>query len=412
MAIRLEKGLTVHGYRIEGWIGAGGEGSTYLASKASIGKVVLKQLNFSASDPERKHDVERVHRTKRLVGRRCPQVVEILDIFRHEDLYYVVMEFVEGESLEDLLKRHGSLTPAEFRSAGEEILQGLGWLHAEGMVHRDVKPANIIVQCDRGGRLHATLIDLDIALHRADDRLTRPGLGIGTFAYMPVEGFKGRDADIDGRMDLYAFGVVLFEILTGRLPFAAAGIDGLLKAVVSSDRPSLRDHDAALTETLDAYVQQLMALQPRDRFESAEAALAAFRRVMPEAEPVGDAAGIPTVRTPKRPPTKRPKARKRSTPRSPSPPLGPGLLILSGDRAGERIPISAKGVTLGRGLVNPSDKQISRVHARVTWRDGVMRVTSLGSANGLVRDGRRWRRLRIRYREVVCLGSTPLEFVV
>lgn len=391
MGVRLTPGTEIASYRILDFIASGGEGDVYNAVTPEGRPVVLKQLRESVSGPDGEVHAERARRVGRLVGAHHSCVCEILDVFAHRDLMYVVTERVEGDTLERLLLASGPMPLEVFALILEDLLAGLGWLHARGFVHRDVKPGNIMVRAE-AGRYRAALIDLSIVFDRRLPRLTRKALGPGTYEYAPKEIIFREDEDIDGRADLYSAGATMFHALTGHLPFDASSCEALLKLCLSPERPSLRVHVPELSPTVDRYVQRLMALRATDRPASAEAAWAEFESL------VGPA----------------PSARRAPT-RHPAPPAtvaaGHGLRIESGSLAGVLLAVPRNGLTLGRSLVNPEDNAISRFHVRAAARDRGIRLRDLGSRNGLIVRDRRRRRAFLRPGERLVLGETSLTCV-
>jgi serine/threonine protein kinase len=206
-------------YYLESKLGAGGMGTVYRAGRLLIGdRVAIKVLHPDhMADPQA---VERFRREAQTAARlKHPNVVTVYDFdVSREGLSYLVMELAEGESLRSLVERQGTL--AEF-DAAEIILQvcaALDEAHRQGVVHRDIKPENILVQATPGG-LQVKVLDFGVAALRDVNagRLTRTGAVVGTPHYMSPEQCSGEE--LDGRSDIYSLGVVLFEMLTGVVPF-------------------------------------------------------------------------------------------------------------------------------------------------------------------------------------------------
>ena len=253
-------------------LGRGGMGSVFAVADTELGEeVALKVLDGHSSSGDA---VERFRREVRLARRITHKnVARIFDIGEHGGTHYRTMELVQGESLGDLLARGERLAPARACTIAAEVARGLAAAHATGVVHRDLKPGNVLM--DKGGR--AVITDFGIACALSGEvRLTvDAGAWIGTPAYMSPEQLRG-DA-LDGRSDVYALGVMLFELLTGKLPFSGDGalqialarltrapldprtlvalddpLAELVLACLAVD-PSARPHDAAtLAEQLDA----------------------------------------------------------------------------------------------------------------------------------------------------------------
>lgn len=406
--ILLKEGDHVGPYLVEKWLGVGAEGYVAVARSADGRKVALKQAKLGAS-------VERAERQQQLVGKRCPTVAEIFEVFEYKGFFFVAMELVDGETLGSILLKKGCLTLAEFVPIAFDMLDGLEFLHNENIVHRDIKPENLIVRQDTEGKYRAKLIDLGIALHRDLTRVTVTGvLGPGSHAYMSLEALKGRDILVDDRADLYSFGIVLFEVLTGRLPIEAASEKSLVAKVSAPYRPSLSDYIPDADPALDAYVHRLISAQPRDRYSSAAEAKEALEHIIAGAHKDRSAeerhTSIPEKDTDDRvgatsdivavPPLSRCKDARETD--------GVCLMVLSGPNYGTHIPVNSGGVCLGRAL-NSKDMLISRVHARARLSSKGIRLRCLGSANGIIHEGRRVRKALLAPGESAIIGSTELR---
>jgi serine/threonine-protein kinase len=393
MAVRLVPRSSVGPYTIRKHISTGGEGEVYEAVRVDGRPVALKQLNFKASDPSRKDWLERALRLKRLIGMRSPYVCEVYDVFIHDDLVYIVMEWVSGQSLDQVLGERGPLSMDWLVPVMRDVLAGLGWLHELDIVHRDVKPANIIVSEGKTSVL-AKLVDLGVLLDRGLPRLTCKGGYVGTPEYIAPEMIGG--GEVDGRADLYCVGTTLFELLTGLLPFPGPGRTirrTFVERLIAPERPSVRDHVPTIPEPLDRYVQRLMSLHPDDRPSTAAAAWAELQVAVEES---GEAL-LPPDSHVHRPSTLRPV--KAST-----------LNIQSGPLAGTAIPIPKRGLTLGRAALNPEDTRISRFHIRVRPTKRGLVVLDQHSLNGLIYRDKRLRRVVLPPGESLLVGETTVRF--
>lgn len=257
--------IVIPGYDIEGEIGEGAMASVYLATQRSLErKVALKVMAAAlAADPS---FCERFLREGKTLARLShPHTVTIHDIGNVGELYYMAMEYLPNGTLKERIA--AGLNPEQGVTLIRQIASALGYAHAQGLVHRDVKPANILFRADGT----AVLSDFGIA-KSLDDRtqFTQAGFAVGTPSYMSPEQARGQE--IDGRADLYALGVVLYEILVGKLPYN--GTDALSTALahLTEPLPELPVHHGRYQGVL----RKLLAKDPADRYPDAAALLLAL----------------------------------------------------------------------------------------------------------------------------------------
>ena len=257
--------IVIPGYDIEGEIGEGAMASVYLSTQRSLErKVALKVMAAAlAADPS---FCERFLREGKTLARLShPHTVTIHDIGNVGELYYMAMEYLPNGTLKERIA--AGLTPEQGVTLIRQIASALGYAHAQGLVHRDVKPANILFRADGT----AVLSDFGIA-KSLDDRtqFTQAGFAVGTPSYMSPEQARGQE--IDGRADLYALGVVLYEILVGKLPYN--GTDALSTALahLTEPLPELPVHHGRYQGVL----RKLLAKDPAERYPDAAALLLAL----------------------------------------------------------------------------------------------------------------------------------------
>jgi WD40 repeat protein/tRNA A-37 threonylcarbamoyl transferase component Bud32 len=182
-------------------------------------------------------------------------------------LPYLVMEYIEGETLTGRLKRQGALKPQEAAAIARQVALGLAAAHAHGQVHRDIKPDNIMLD-HRSGRARITDFGLARRIEATATRVTQAGALIGTPAYMSPEQVQSAET-LDGRSDVYSLGVVLYELLTGRLPFRGTSSFELLRQVVHEEPVSPRAIDPGLPHDLDTITLKCLAKKPSERYPDA-----------------------------------------------------------------------------------------------------------------------------------------------
>ena len=272
-------------YQIIDRIGSGGMGDVWLAQDAELGReVALKLLHHRFAE-----DPEFVARFKReasaAAGLSHPNIVQVFDRGEWEGTYYIAMEYLRGRDLKQIVEQHGPFDPEHAIDVVEQILQAARFAHRRGVVHRDIKPHNVILGDD--GRVKVT--DFGIALAGASD-MTETGSIMGTAQYLSPEQAQGHP--VDARSDLYSIGVVLYELLTGMVPFEAESpVTVALKQV--SERPvPPGQHNPAVPPALDAVVMRALEKDPGARFQSADEFLAALEQarlgvsIVPPEEPV------------------------------------------------------------------------------------------------------------------------------
>ena len=246
-------------------LGEGGFAKVYLAKHSALQlNVALKVMDSKLADDDdfcKRFLLEA--RTCANLGNH-PNIINIFDVGRIEDSYYIAMQYLSGPNLRDILDSGEPYNhPLELI---RPIVDALGYAHENGVVHRDVKPANILF--DEAGR--AMLADFGIAKSLNEHtQLTMAGAAIGTAAYMSPEQAKGLP-NIDGRSDLYAIGVLLFEILTGGRPYQSTDQMGLMLQHVNDPIPQLPESEIAY----QPLISRLMAKEPDDRYQDHKAVLA------------------------------------------------------------------------------------------------------------------------------------------
>ena len=283
-------------YVIERALGRGGMGAVWAAVDRQLGEpVALKILDGTVAGDAA--SVERFRREVRLARRVTHRnVARIFDIGEHQGTFYLTMELVVGKSLADVLAERTRLELVEAIDIAKQIAEGLAAAHAVGVVHRDLKPGNVLIGTSKSttDAARVAVTDFGIAVGLVDDvRLTRDHALLGTPAYMAPEQVRG--GTVDARTDIYALGLVLYEMLTGALPFDGDTALQLAVARLDRDPPDLRS-DARIPAALAELVMQCLQRESAARPASAEAIAAALSSI------TAPSASAPTP-TPTRVPT-------------------------------------------------------------------------------------------------------------
>jgi streptogramin lyase/predicted Ser/Thr protein kinase len=273
----LSTGSVLGDFRIDDEIGRGGMGVVYRAAQISLERpVALKVISESLSDREGFR--ERFERESRLAASLDhPNIIPVYAAGEHDGVLFIVMRYVDGTDLRALLAAEGAFDPARAAGVVAQVASALDAAHERGLVHRDVKPANILVAA-RGGGEHTYLTDFGLTKRTASDSgLTAAGEWVGTLDYVAPEQLRGES--VDGRADVYALGCVLYELLTGQVPFVRDDDIAKLWAHISDPAPSPLELAPDTPRPLAAVTERCMQKDPDDRFQTAgdmgRAALAA-----------------------------------------------------------------------------------------------------------------------------------------
>lgn len=276
-------------YQVLRWIGGGGMAQVYLARNRTTGGLFAVKLlaeHLSGEENIVARFLQEARTSAALSGH--PNIVSIFDVGQFENLHYIIMQYVEGEDLKTHLKRRGKLPPAEAARVVEQIAGALVFAHSRTVVHRDLKPSNVKIQ--NTGR--AVVLDFGIA--KAGDmpsQLTTAGQRVGTPYYMSPEHFL--TGACDARSDLYALGVVFFELLTGRRPFEGESVADIEAAHRERPAPSPRESDSSIPEAFARITLRLLEKRPEDRYQRAADLVADIRQAL---------AGTPAEAAPAEPP--------------------------------------------------------------------------------------------------------------
>lgn len=366
----LAAGTTIGGYRITGEIGRGGMGVVYLAEGSSHhGEVALKVLpaELARQDDFRRRFQREANYAKQF---QHPNIVSVHDVGEEGGLFYIAMEYVRGQDLASVLAAEGRLRPERAIDILSDVAAALDALHAEGLLHRDVKPGNILVLHaeDSQAKPHCYLTDFGLAKNPTQDSvaLTAVDSFVGTLDYVAPELILNEE--VDPRADVYSFACVLYECLAGQPPFGRTQGAELMRKHIQDTPPGLSERRPEVPAEIEAVVMRGLAKSPADRFASCGELIAAARAVLPAAPPSGASGGAESA-------------------------SGLRLSITAGPGQGREIRVEDE-LLIGRGLDGDGsltgDAEISRRHARLL-RDahGAWAVEDLGSTNGTYLNGAR-----------------------
>ena len=285
-------------YRLDAKIGFGGMGDVYRASRLLIGDQVAVKILHAAhvSDPQAG---ERFRREAQAAARlKHPNAVSIYDFgVTSEGLVYLVMELVEGQNLRQIIKQQGPLPPATVSEITNQVCSALQVAHQQNVVHRDLKPDNIMVNATISG-LRVKVLDFGIAKLRdlSTSNLTVTGNVMGTPHYMSPEQCLGEE--IDSRSDLYSLGVVMYQMLAGSLPFNSATLTAVVMQHVNKQPPSLRSISLSISPAVEAVVLRALAKRREDRPQSADALAREQSAAVNATAPPPNVAPVPRVEPP------------------------------------------------------------------------------------------------------------------
>jgi len=247
-------------YRLESKLGSGGMSTVYLARDGTLERwVAVKVMHREMSDQP--DQIERFRREARAVAQLShPNVVAVIDAGEDGGHPYIVFEYVDGETLKQRIERVGPLPVDEATAYAIEIGRGLSAAHSRRLVHRDVKPQNVLI--DSEGRAKVT--DFGIARSLEADGLTQTGRVLGTTDYVSPEQAMGRG--VDARTDIYSLGVLLYEMLTGEVPFTAETVVGVAMKHVNEPMPDVQQKRPEVSSALAAVVERATAKEPKQRY--------------------------------------------------------------------------------------------------------------------------------------------------
>ncbi|TVQ80932.1 MAG: response regulator [Bradymonadales bacterium] len=251
-------------------IGSGGMGLIYKGFDTKLKRnVAIKMVSDRVKDAAVRRNIrERFFNEARAAGALShPNLVQIYDFGEIEGVVYIVMEYIEGETLEQLLKSKGPLNIDQFLRISREVANGLSFAHKRGIVHRDIKPSNIMIEADSGV---AKILDFGIAkfVDEEEMKLTSTGMVLGSTHYLSPEHITGKN--LNNRSDIFCLGTVLYEAGTGTLPFRGSNSSTILYKIVNFDPPPAHHSRHDFPEKLSGVISQCMQKDPEARYQKCE----------------------------------------------------------------------------------------------------------------------------------------------
>ncbi|MCG8352903.1 MAG: serine hydrolase [Chloroflexales bacterium] len=283
-------GRTLGGYRIERKIGIGGMGAVYQATQLRLGRQVALKVLAPALALDQEFAARFIHEGRTIAALEHPNIIPIYEAGEAtldemlEPLSYLAMRYVSGGSLRDLIARQGSLDPMRTLALLSQAAAGLDAAHRHGIIHRDIKPGNLLIEpgASDKGRERLFIADFGIAKsHYAASFKTQTGTFLGTPEYMAPEQFRG--APVDQQADVYALAVVCYEMLAGYAPFRAETPAMVIYRKLSEPAPRLNAAQLGLPPSLDAVLARGLAAHPHERYSSNQELVAALRVALAEA---------------------------------------------------------------------------------------------------------------------------------
>ncbi len=259
-------------YKIIEMLGKGAMGVVYKALDPDINReVAIKTIRFDLSDGDDEEMMGRFIREAQAAGKLDhSNIATIYDVGREQDLTYIVMQYIKGQSLQQLIAKKKKFSPKEINGILIPLCEALEYAHQHGIVHRDIKPANILM--DLNGR--PQVVDFGVARVETST-LTQSGTTVGTPSYMSPEQIMGKR--VDNRADIFSIGVILYELAAGQRPFSGGNVSTLMYKIVNEEPPHITEVEKTLPSNYENIIEKALAKDPKDRFQSCLHFIAALK---------------------------------------------------------------------------------------------------------------------------------------
>lgn len=259
-------------YNIIEMLGKGAMGVVYKALDPDIGReVAIKTIRFDITDSDDEEMMGRFIREAQAAGKLDhSNIATIYDVGRENDLTYIVMQYIKGQSLQQVIANKKKFSPKEINDILIPLCDALEYAHQHGIVHRDIKPANILI--DLKGK--PNVVDFGVARVETST-LTQSGMTVGTPSYMSPEQIMGKR--VDNRADIFSLGVILYELATGQRPFSGGNVSTLMYKIVNEEPPHITEVEKSLPSNYENIIEKALAKDPKDRFQSCLQFIAALK---------------------------------------------------------------------------------------------------------------------------------------
>lgn len=264
MSNKLSPGQIIGGHEIVEYIGSGTSAEVYRAKRAGTGEEIALKVLLPGMAAEAEEFAERFKREARLLTAFThPNILPVYDHGQDGNYYYIAMLFLAFGSLEDMLQKHGAMPPSRVSKILVDVASALDYVHGKGVIHRDMKPSNIMVDQEDT----AYLADFGIAKVKDNLGLTSPGTVLGSILYMAPE--KMTSSSFDHRIDIFALGLITFEMLTNRMPITERSALAYYRRYVMEDLPVTEQLAPIIGEAAAQTVQKAVHRNPDLRYQSA-----------------------------------------------------------------------------------------------------------------------------------------------
>src|SRR5437899_4552758 len=249
-------------YEIAGELGRGAMGVVYKATDPMIGRqVALKTMRLDVHGVDEEEILRRFKHEAKLAGvMNHSNIVTIYDAGEHEGVFYIAMEYIEGVTLQSILHEDRVVTAERILEISRQMCVGLDYAHERGVIHRDIKPANIMIHGKGGVKI------MDFGIAKSGGGMTSAGQVLGTPAYMSPEQVRGKT--LDGRSDLFSYGVCLYEMATGEKPFQGQNVTTIIYKIMTEEPIPPRELDVTIHPGISAVIVKALAKNPDHRHQS------------------------------------------------------------------------------------------------------------------------------------------------